>query len=47
MRPEYKKEAIGKAVQGKYYEEYNESHNLVLQRNRGYEGISRGRGGNK
>ncbi|GAW87706.1 conserved hypothetical protein [Bathymodiolus platifrons methanotrophic gill symbiont] len=30
MRPEYKKEALGKGIRGKYYEEYNKSHNLVL-----------------
>ena len=30
MRPEYKKETLGKGVRGKYYEEYRESHNLVL-----------------
>ena len=30
MRSEYKKEALGKGVRGKYYEEYKESHNLVL-----------------
>jgi len=30
MRPEYKREDLGKGVRGKYYHSYVESHNLVL-----------------
>ncbi len=30
MRAEYKREALGKGVRGKYYEAYKKSHNLVL-----------------
>lgn len=32
MRPEYKREDLGAGVRGKYYEAYNEGHNLVLLR---------------
>jgi hypothetical protein len=30
MRSEYKREDLGVGVRGKYYEAYQESHNLVL-----------------
>ncbi|MGH8557259.1 MAG: hypothetical protein ACRESZ_07300 [Methylococcales bacterium] len=30
MRSEYKREDLGVGVRGKYYEAYNEGHNLVL-----------------
>ncbi len=30
MRTEYKREDLGVGVRGKYYEAYNEGHNLVL-----------------
>lgn len=30
MRPEYRREDLGKGVRGKYYQSYIESHNLVL-----------------
>ena len=30
IRPEYKREDLGVGVRGKYYEEYQESHNVVL-----------------
>lgn len=30
MRPEYKREDLGKGVRGKYYKAYEESHNIVL-----------------
>ncbi len=30
MRSEYRREDLGKGVRGKYYEAYNEGHNLVL-----------------
>jgi hypothetical protein len=30
MRAEYKREVLGVGVRGKYYEAYQESHNLVL-----------------
>lgn len=30
MRPEYRREDLGKGVRGKYYEEYKEGHNLVF-----------------
>ena len=30
MRPEYKREDLGVGIRGKYYEAYNEGHNLVL-----------------
>nr|VFK65407.1 MAG: hypothetical protein BECKTUN1418D_GA0071000_13382 [Candidatus Kentron sp. TUN] len=30
MRLEYKREDLGSGVRGKYYDAYNESHNLVL-----------------
>lgn len=30
MRSEYKREDLGAGVRGKYYEAYNEAHNLVL-----------------
>ena len=32
MRSEYKREDLGVGVRGKYYEAYNEGHNLVLLR---------------
>jgi len=32
MRPEYKREDLGKGVRGKHYQSYTESHNLVLLR---------------
>lgn len=32
MRAEYKREDLGVGVRGKYYEAYNEGHNLVLLR---------------
>ena len=30
MRSEYKREDLGVGVRGKYFEEYQESHNVVL-----------------
>jgi hypothetical protein len=30
MRSKYKREDLGVGVRGKYYEAYNESHNIVL-----------------
>nr|VFJ99388.1 MAG: hypothetical protein BECKH772A_GA0070896_101619 [Candidatus Kentron sp. H]VFJ99734.1 MAG: hypothetical protein BECKH772B_GA0070898_101677 [Candidatus Kentron sp. H]VFK04015.1 MAG: hypothetical protein BECKH772C_GA0070978_101578 [Candidatus Kentron sp. H] len=30
MRQEYKREDLGAGVRGKYYDAYNEGHNLVL-----------------
>jgi outer membrane protein assembly factor BamD (BamD/ComL family) len=30
IRPEYKREDLGVGVRGKYYEAYQESHNVVL-----------------
>lgn len=30
MRAEYKREDLGVGVRGKYYQDYNESNNLVL-----------------
>lgn len=30
MRSEYKRNDLGTGVRGKYYEEYQESHNVVL-----------------
>ena len=30
MRAEYKREDLGVGVRGKYYQDYNEGHNLVL-----------------
>ncbi len=30
MRSEYKREDLGIGVRGKYYEAYNEGHNIVL-----------------
>ena len=30
LRDEYKREDLGKGVRGKYYQAYQESHNLVL-----------------
>lgn len=30
MRSEYKREDLGIGIRGKYYEAYNEGHNLVL-----------------
>ena len=30
IRPEYKRENLGVGVRGKYYEAYQESHNVVL-----------------
>ncbi|WP_069471567.1 hypothetical protein [Candidatus Marithrix sp. Canyon 246] len=30
MRAEYKREDLGVGVRGKYYEDYNEDHNIVL-----------------
>jgi len=30
MRSEYKREDLGHGVRGKYYKEYEKSHNLVL-----------------
>jgi len=32
MRPEYKREDLGKGVRGKHYQSYTKSHNLVLLR---------------
>lgn len=32
MRAEYKREDLGVGVRGKYYQVYNEGHNLVLLR---------------
>ncbi|MGY6214029.1 hypothetical protein ACW73L_02615 [Methylolobus aquaticus] len=32
MRPDYKRADLGAGVRGKYYEAYNEGHNLVLLR---------------
>jgi len=32
MRPDYKRTDLGAGVRGKYYEAYNEGHNLVLLR---------------
>lgn len=32
MRAEYKREDLGVGVRGRYYEAYNEGHNLVLLR---------------
>ena len=32
MRSEYKKEDLGVGVRGKYYQEYQESHNVVMLR---------------
>ena len=32
MRSEYTREDLGKGVRGKYYEAYQEAHNLVLLR---------------
>ncbi len=30
MRPEYKREDLGKGVRGKYFSAYTEAHNIVL-----------------
>ena len=30
MRPEYKREDLGSGVRGKYYDNYQASHNIVL-----------------
>ncbi|QEP43390.1 hypothetical protein D5085_09805 [Ectothiorhodospiraceae bacterium BW-2] len=30
MRPSYSREDLGKGVRGKYYDDYNADHNLVL-----------------
>lgn len=32
MRPDYKRADLGTGVRGKYYDAYNEGHNLVLLR---------------
>ena len=30
IRPEYKREDLGKGVRGKYYQAYMETHNIVM-----------------